>query len=119
MTIDKLYDLNEEFYKAYARLKKNTEFLTDKQYKTMADALTASYQKALYLMSLERDVEYKRNVFAIKRRIKRQVPKKFLFFKNREAKLMLKQIDDDYNLIAKMKENSLIENKETKENDDD
>lgn len=107
MTIDKLIVLNEEFYKAYARLKKNAEFLTDRQYKIMADSLTRNYQNALHLMTLESDVEYKRKVFILKRCIKRKVPFAWLFFHNREAKLILEEIDNDYNILTEMKEKTL------------
>ena len=112
--IQKLYDLNEDFYKAFARLKKNAEFLTDKQYAAMASALTSNYQKLLQLMSLEHDVAYKRNIFTLKRRIKREVPFSFLFFKNREARLLQKEIEEDYNFITQMKESRFDEKKERK-----
>lgn len=102
--MQKLYDLNEDFYKSFARLKKNAEFLTDKQYKSMADALTVKYQKLLKLLNTEADVEIKRSTFKLKRRIKRVVPWSFLFFKNREAKLMMQEIDEDYNLFTSSKE---------------
>ena len=119
MTIDKLTALNEEFYKAYARLKKNAEFLTDKQYKIMADSLSKNYQNALCLMTLESDVEYKRKVFTLKRRIKREVPWSFLFFKNREASLLKKQIEEDYDFITTMKENRFEKEKGKKDENTD
>ena len=105
--IQKLYDLNEDFYKSFARLKKNAEFLTDKQYKSMADALTAKYQKEVKLLTMESDLDYKRNIFILKRLIKRKVPFAWLFFHNREGKLILEEIDKDYNLLTESKENTL------------
>ena len=113
--IQKLYDLNEDFYKSFARLKKNAEFLTDKQYKAMAESLTAKYQKAIKLLIMESDVDYKRDTFILKRRIKRKVPSSFLFFKNREAKLIVKEIEEDYDLITSSKERHL--KKEERKND--
>ena len=106
--IQKLYDLNEDFYKSFARLKKNAEFLTDKQYKSMAEALTVKYQKAVKLLNMESDVDFKRSMFKLKRRSKREVPSVFLFFKNREAALLSKEIDEDYNLLTSNKESHFI-----------
>lgn len=103
----KLLDLNEDFYKAFARLKKNAEFLTDKQYKSMADALTAKYQKEVKLLTMESDLDYKRNMFILKRCIKRKAPWIWWFFGNREGKLILQEIDNDYNLLTESKENTL------------
>ena len=117
MTIDKLYALNEEYYRAYARLKKNAEFLTDKQYKIMADSLSRNYQNALQLMTLESDVTYKRDVFKLKRRIKREVPWSFLFFKNREAKLMQQEIEEDYDLLTSLKESQFEKSKKGSKNE--
>lgn len=114
--MQKLYDLNEDFYKSFARLKKNAEFLTDKQYKAMADALTSNYQKELHLLSLERNVAYKRDIFKLKRRIQREVPFSFLFFKNREGKLILKEIEEDYDLLTTNKERR-FEKKKGKEDE--
>ena len=117
MTIDKLYALNEEYYKAYARLKKNAEFLTDKQYKIMADSLSRNYQNALQLMTLESDVTYKRDIFKLKRRIKREVPWSFLFFKNREAKLLQQEIEEDYDLLTSLKESQFEKSKKGSKNE--
>ena len=117
MTIDKLYALNEEYYRAYARLKKNAEFLTDKQYKIMADSLSKNYQNALQLMTLESDVIYKRDIFKLKRRIKREVPWSFLFFKNREAKLLQQEIEEDYDLLTSLKESQFEKSKKGSKNE--
>ena len=103
----RLYDLNEDFFKAFARLKKNAEFLTDAQYKAMATALTVKYQKEVKLLTMESDLDYKRNLFILKNRIKRQVPFAWFIFKNRESKLILEEIDNDYNILTEMKEKTL------------
>lgn len=91
-----LEELNEGTYGLFARLETNKEFLSEKQYAFMANALYEQYKKAYDLLNLEYSIPYRTNMYTFKQIVRLQVPRTFLGFKNKMAKVITEEIKEDF-----------------------
>lgn len=96
-----LEELNERTYELYARLETNSEFLSEKQYVFMANALHEQYKKSYEMLNLEHGIEYRTRMYQFKQIVNLQVPWQFLIFKNKMARVITAEIKEDF--IAQFK----------------
>lgn len=88
----RLKKINEDFFELYGRIYSNKQFLTIKQYKEMTNCLFGQYSVEFQKFYLEKKIEDKYKIFVLKRNGKYRIPFKFLLFKNKLAKLIVKNI---------------------------
>ena len=97
--LDKLFQLNEQFFVLYGTVRENTENLTEKQYHFMTDKLFEQYKSEYAKLALKKEIEDKKELFILNFRNSGYVPRKFLWFKNSAYELMKAQMTkelDDY-----------------------
>ena len=92
--LDDFYRLNERFYNLYGRLYENSEFLTKRQTDAISSRLLKQYEIEFKKLDYEKMIIDKKILFRIKTERGYFAPFKFLFFKNKLAKLISKEIKD-------------------------
>ncbi len=94
--LDDLKLLNEEFFILYGRLYHNLELISEKQYSFMADKLFEQYKTEYTKLAIEKEIDDKTVLKALKMRFGGYVPRRsFFFFKNTAFKLLKKQINKE------------------------
>lgn len=93
--LNKLGELNVEFFKLYGVIRKNTENLSRKQFDFMQDKLFEQYKIEYSKIALEKEIEDKSTKTMLKMRYVGYVPSKFLWFSNTAFKLLDKQISKE------------------------
>lgn len=118
--LDKLGDLNENFYILYGRLYHNLELITKKQYSFMADKLFEQYKTEYIKLSVAKDINDKTEIYTLKKRHKGYVPQGILFLKNQSKKLLDEEIKQELFNFFKNKSQELNESLdvENTENED-
>lgn len=91
-----LEELNERTYELFARLESNSEFLSEKQYTYMANALYEQYKKSYEKLNAEDSIEYRTTMYHLKEVIKLYVPRTFLGFRNKMAKVITAEIKEEF-----------------------
>ncbi len=90
----RIYELNEKFFELYGRLYENSEFLTKRQQDAVSSRLLKQYEVEFSKIAEIKSMQDKRELFSIRIEKGYYIPKVFLFFKNRLAKLMINEIRD-------------------------
>ena len=81
--LSKIYGLNDDFFKLYGEIRKNTENLSPKQYSFMQEKLFEQYKIEYTKLAIEKEIEDKTVLKALKMRFGGYVPRRsFFFFKN-------------------------------------
>ena len=93
--MEKILALNDQFYKLYAELSENEEFLTRKQSDVMGSCLLKQYQIEFTKVALEKEINDKTEIFELQLRSKHYIPKRTLFFYNELGKLIAKEIREE------------------------
>lgn len=114
--LNKIYELNDIFFKLYGDIRENTENLSPKQYSFMQEKLFEQYKLEYSKLALEKEIEDRSEITALKMRIGGYAPSSFLFFSNKAYKVLRKQINnelDEYfeNYFNKKNENLPTEEK--------
>lgn len=90
-------NLNNVFYSLYGELSENEEFLTRKQSEVMSSFLLKQYIIEYQKLALAKEIEDKEEIFILKKKFKRYIPRRILFFHNKLGKLIAKQIKKEAN----------------------
>ena len=90
--MDRFTQLNEKFYILYGDLHENKTFLSERQFKCMQAKLFEQYEIEFEKLFLDKITYDKFEIFNLKRRKAKKVPKTFLFFKNKLSKILIKLI---------------------------
>lgn len=90
----RIYELNERFFELYSRLNEYSSDMTKRQQDAMSSRLLKQYEVEFSKIAEIKSMEDKREIFSIKTEKGYYTPKVFLFFKNKLAKLMIKEIRD-------------------------
>ncbi len=106
--LDKLSELNENFYILYGRLYNNLELITEKQYSFIADKLYEQYKTEYVKLSVAKEIEDKTEIYTLKQRYKGYVPRG-LIFKNKAKKLLDEEIKQELLDFYKKKRQELDE----------
>lgn len=93
--MDRFKDLNEQFYILYGDLHESKIFLSEKQFKYMQAKLFEQYEIEFEKLFLDKITYDKFEIFNLKRRKAKKVPKTFLFFKNKLSKILIKLIEEE------------------------
>ncbi len=99
--MENLKQLNESFFELYGRVYANKKFLTDKQYKYICSSLFSQYGVEYKKFVLKNKIDNKTSIFSLKRNAALRIPFRFLFFSNRIAKIILKDIKKDFKKYCK------------------
>ena len=110
-----LEKLNEQTYRLFASLESNSEFLSDKQYAFMANALHEQYKKSYDMLNLEHSIEYRTRMYQFKQIVNLQVPWQFLIFKNKMARVITAEIKEDFIAQFKVRYAQLVKEQEKAE----
>lgn len=93
--MDRFTQLNEKFYSLYGDLHENKTFLSERQFKYMQAKLFEQYEIEFEKLFLDKITYDKFEIFNLKRRKAKKVPKTFLFFKNKLSKILIKLISEE------------------------
>ncbi len=93
--LNKIYELNDTFFRLYGDIRENTENLSPKQYSFMQEKLFEQYKLEYSKLALEKEISDKNEIIALKMRISGYTPSSFLFFKNKAYSLLRKQISKE------------------------
>ena len=93
--MDRFTQLNEKFYSLYGDLHENKTFLSERQFKYMQAKLFEQYEIEFEKLFLDKITYDKFQIFNLKRRKAKKVPKTFLFFKNKLSKILIKLISEE------------------------
>ena len=93
--LNKLLQLNENFFELYGNIRENTENLSPKQLAFMQDKLFEQYKIEYTKIALEKEIEDKSIKTTLKMRYGGYVPFKFLWFRNTAFNLLDKQISKE------------------------
>lgn len=85
--IDTLEQLNLRFFELFGELYENVEFLSNDSYKYMEQILFTQYKTEVEKFLLDKQLEDKKDIYELKKRVKNLTPSGILFFKN-EAKIL-------------------------------
>ncbi len=103
--MERLTAINEQLYKLYGRVYNNKQFLTKKQYSYLTSCLFDQYVVEYKKFYLEKRIEDKQIIFNKKQNGKCRIPHKFLFFKNKVARLYIniikKEVEEYFNSLNK------------------
>ena len=100
-------ELNQVFYSLYGELSENEEFLTRKQSEVMSSFLLKQYIIEYQKLALAKEIEDKDEIFVLKNKSKHYIPKRIIFFYNKLAKLIVKEIKKEANeYYAKLRNNN-------------
>lgn len=102
-------EINEAVFELYGNLYENKKFLTDKQYKFTCNCLFSQYQIEYRKYFLEKNIIDKTEIFNLKRKSKLHIPFSFLFFSNRLARKLVKNIKKDFETYFKTLETPEVE----------
>lgn len=107
--MDEIRALNVEFYKLYGELSENEEFLTRKQSDFMAQCLLKQYQIEFLKIAVAKEINDKSELFELKTKSKWYIPRRFMFFSNKLAKIIAKDIKNQaHKDFVSLKEKHLL-----------
>lgn len=90
--MERISQLNTTFFKLYSELYKNTKFLNKKQLDYMSSKLLEQYKVEFEKVAVVKAISDKSELYEFNLNYKHKVPKRFLFFKNRIAKILGKAV---------------------------
>lgn len=90
--MDRIKELNTVFYELYGELYRNTKLLSKKQLDLMSSKLLEQYIVEYQKLSIQKLTVDKSELYEFKLNYRKRVPKRFLFFKNKIAKLLGKAV---------------------------
>lgn len=90
--MENIKNLNNTFFELYSDLYKNTKFLNKKQLDYMSTKLLEQYKVEFEKVSVVKAISDKSELYEFYLNYKHKVPKRFLFFKNKVAKLLGKAV---------------------------
>ncbi len=90
--MENIENLNNTFFNLYGELYKNTKFLTKKQLDYMSSKLLEQYKVEFEKIAVVKAISDKSELYEFNLNYKHKVPKRFLFFKNRIAKILSKAV---------------------------
>ena len=93
--MDRFNKLNEKFYALYGDLHENKTFLSERQFRYMQAKLFDQYEIEFEKLFLDKITYDKFEIFNLKRRKAKKVPKTFLFFKNKLSKILINLIKEE------------------------
>ncbi|MBQ2717549.1 MAG: hypothetical protein IJF75_02995 [Clostridia bacterium] len=103
----RIESLNTDFFKLYGDIYENRTFLSEKQKSYMQNALFAQYKIELDKILFSKNSVDVTEVFIKKERLKKQSPKKFIFY-NKVARLLNKLLKDEAkDYLLKIKTNGI------------
>lgn len=88
--------LNDKYILLFSTLQASKNVLPKKQYDQMADALMQAYKRELTLLVGRNSLDTSREMFELKQMLNTYVPWKFLFFKNKVAKVIIKACKEQF-----------------------
>lgn len=88
--------LNDKYILLFSTLQASKNVLPKKQYDQMADALMQAYKRELTLLVGRNSLDTSREMFELKQMLNTFVPWKFLFFKNKVAKVIIKACKEQF-----------------------
>lgn len=91
-----LKELNEKYFELYSNLYAAQPYLPAKQFETMYKALFYDYCKELEVVVGEKELATGQSVFELRFRLSNYLPRRFLFFRNKIAKRMIKQLKAEF-----------------------
>ncbi len=95
--------LNITFYELYGELFRNTKLLNKKQLDFMSSKLLEQYKVEFEKIAVVKAISDKSELYEFYLNYRHKVPKRFLFFKNKIAKLLSKavrrEVEDYFNSI--------------------
>lgn len=94
--MENLKKLNEEFFELYGRVFANKKFLIDKHYRFFCNCLFSQYEVEFKKFFLKKNIDDKTLIFNLKRNAEFRIPFRFLFFSNRIARAIVKDIKKDF-----------------------
>ncbi len=103
---DKLRELNEEYFELLGRVYENSEFLDEKIVNYITKQLFEKYKGELELLDMKNDIEFKQEFFTAKVRHGVKIPRRFFVFKNKTAKVRLKDLSAEFRAWLKAQENA-------------
>lgn len=89
-------NLNDRYIRLFSTLNQSRSVLPRKQYDQMADALMQAYKRELTLLVGRNSLDTSREMFELKQMLNTFVPWKFLFFKNKVAKVIIKACKEQF-----------------------
>ena len=88
--------LNEKYIHLFSMLFASRSVLPKKQLSQMEDALMSAYKRELTVLTGNISLDVSREMFELKRKLHLFTPRKFLFYKNRVAKVLLEQCREEF-----------------------
>lgn len=102
--------LNDKYILLFSTLQASKNVLPKKQYDQMADALMQAYKRELTLLVGRNSLDTSREMFELKQMLNTYVPWKFLFFKNKVAKVIIKACKEQFEVyLSTLYQDSEIE----------
>lgn len=103
-----LQKLNRKYYELFGELYTERALLGNRQYEIMYKTLVDQYKKDLDVVLTEKELKVGEGVFELKYRAANYLPhRRFLFFHNKMAKLLLKKYDSELNAALAQREQEL------------
>lgn len=97
----KYEELNNKYYALFSDLFASRAVLPPKQYNQMSDALSAEYKRELELLVGTIQLETGREMFELKWKLGNMLPRRFLFWRNKVAKAVIKSCREQFERYLK------------------
>ena len=88
--------LNEKYIALFTELYASRAVLPKKQYDQMADALMTSYKRELAIINGNIELDTGTALFEIKQKLRTFVPRRFLFWRNKIAKVVIDNCNKEF-----------------------
>lgn len=91
-----IQELNDKYFSLYGDLFAAKNLLPKSQYETTARALFNDYCQELEVVVGEKELQVGQYIFELRFRLKNYLPRGFLFFRNKFARRLLKQLKAEF-----------------------
>ena len=88
--------INEKYIQLFSELYRARSVLPKKQYDQMAEALMASHRRELTIINGHIELETGTALFEMKQKLRTFVPRKFLFYRNKVAKMVMNNCKKEF-----------------------